>query len=156
MALDFSRKTEVMAAPVASKGSGQAPTPPTAIIDEGSECSGNFVFKGDVRIDGSVEGKIDCLKTVTIGPSGKVEAQIQAESVYIAGEVSGDIVAKREIKLHKSACVSGDMQTAGIVIEQGARVDGRISIGKEAGASSAPRPTANPARSKKDEAPTGA
>ncbi len=156
MALDFRRKTEEKGGPVAPRESGQAPTSPTAVIDEGSECSGNFVFKGDVRIDGSVEGEIECQKTVTIGPTGKVEAQIQAECVYIAGEVSGDIVARREIKLHKSACVRGDMRTAGIVIEQGARVDGRISIGKDGGAPSAPRPTANPARSKKDEAPTGA
>ena len=156
MALDFRKKTGERVAPVATEGSGQAPTPPTAVIDEGSECCGDFVFKGDVRIDGSIEGKIDCQKTVTIGPTAKIDAQIQAESVYIAGEVSGDIVARREIKLHKSACVSGDMRTAGIVIEQGARVDGRISIGKDGGASSDPRPAANPARPEEDKASSGA
>ncbi len=104
---------------------------PATVIDEGSECSGRFVFKGDARIDGALEGEIECQRTVTVGVSGKVHARIAAECVLIHGEVEGDIVARREIKLWKSARVVGDMRTAGIVIEQGARVEGRIDIGSE-------------------------
>ena len=102
---------------------------PTARIDEGAECSGKFRFANDVHIDGSVEGELDCQGTVVIGPSGRVDAQVKAENVVIYGEASGDIVAQNQITLHKDACVKGDMRTAGIVIEQGAQVEGRIAIG---------------------------
>ncbi len=118
---------------VPSRGPSGTPSreTPTARIDEGAECSGKFRFPNDVHIDGSVEGELDCHGTLVIGPSGRVDAQIRAENVIIYGEASGNIVAYNQITLQKDARVKGDMRTAGIVIEQGAQVQGRIDIGEE-------------------------
>ena len=80
----------------------------------------------------SRSNETDCAKTVHVGTSGQVSASIRSDSVVIHGKVEGDIVAKREITLHKSACVRGDMRTVGIVIEPGAKVEGRIVIGSDA------------------------
>ncbi len=104
---------------------------PGALIDKGAECSGKFRFASDVRIDGSLEGELDCKGTLVIGASGRVDAQIRAENVIIHGEANGDIVAQSQITLQKDARVKGDMRTAGIVIEPGAQVEGRIAIGAE-------------------------
>jgi cytoskeletal protein CcmA (bactofilin family) len=71
---------------------------------------------------------------VTIGPAGKVTATIRAESVIIDGEVHGDIEARTEITLRKSARVYGDLRTEGIVIERGAKVEGQITIGPSSSA----------------------
>jgi len=111
----------------------------TTYLDEGCELTGTLAFREGVRIDGRVEGEIDCKKTVVVGETGKVHAAIRSESVVIHGQVEGDIAASRKITLHKSARVTGDMCTAGIVIEEGARVEGRILIGTET-----PAPTATP------------
>ncbi len=112
--------------------SGAAPREtPTARIGEGAACSGKLRFARDVHIDGSVEGELDCRGTLVIGSSGRVDAQIRAENLIICGEASGDIFARDQITLQKGAHVKGDMRTAGIVIEQGAHVEGRIEIGPE-------------------------
>lgn len=60
-----------------------------------------------------------------------MEASIQADSVVISGEVRGDIRAKRKITLESAARVTGDLATPGIVIEEGAKLEGRIVIGAE-------------------------
>ena len=79
----------------------------------------------DGRIDGQIEGE----NTVVIGETGRIHASVDSDSVVIYGTVEGDIIAKRKITLHKTAHVTGDMRTAGIVIEEGANVKGHIVIG---------------------------
>ena len=109
-------------------------------IDEGCELVGELRFKNTVRIGGRVEGKIQADKTVIVSDTGTIEARIEAESVVVYGAVEGEIRAKRKITLHKNAKVTGEMQTAGIVVEEGARVRGRITIGEEDTASAPPDP----------------
>ena len=106
-----------------------SPPADTTFVDASSEFSGSLRMNGDVQIDGSVEGEIECRGTLTVGDGGRVQAQVRAECVVIFGEVHGDIEASSEITLHKTARVFGDMNTEGIVIEKGAKVEGRITIG---------------------------
>ena len=123
--------------------------PAQTYIDEGCELNGKLRFRESVRIDGRVQGEIEGEQTVTVGESGCIEASIDCESVVIYGRVEGDIAARRKITLHKSACVTGDMRTAGIVIEEGAKVEGRIVIGpaKTAPADAPKSTTAEPPKS---------
>ena len=104
--------------------------PPTA-IDAGTTLSGKLRCKETLRIDGRVKGEVRCDKTVIIGECAVVEASIQAECIIICGEVKGDIVARRKITLEKTGRVSGDLATPGIVIEEGAKLEGRIVIRPE-------------------------
>jgi cytoskeletal protein CcmA (bactofilin family) len=114
----------------------------TTYFDESAQFSGTLHLRQSVCIDGAIEGEIECDQTVKIGPSGRVTARIRAQSVEIEGELHGDIEARGEITLHKTARVFGDMTTEGIVVEKGAKVEGRIIIGAVAGSApaSAPRP----------------
>ncbi len=59
-------------------------------------------------------------------------ARIEADDVTIAGLVEGDIIARRKITLERSAVVVGNLTTPGIVIEEGAKLKGRIVIGSDA------------------------
>jgi cytoskeletal protein CcmA (bactofilin family) len=110
-------------------------------FDEASEFSGTLRLQKSATIDGHIEGEIDCEQSVTVGPSGSVSARVRAESVVIHGEVHGDIEARSEITLHKTARVHGDMSTQGIVIEKGAQVEGRITIGTANAAARLPAPS---------------
>ena len=110
------------------KGKG---TPATTFIDRGCELSGNMCFNESVQIDGRIEGEIDAKKSVVVGESAHLQARISAETVVIHGSVDGDVAARRKITLHKTAEVSGDMRTAGIVIEEGAKFKGSIVIGSD-------------------------
>jgi len=82
-----------------------------------------------LRIDGSMKGEVHCDQLLTIGEKGSIFASIEGETVVIAGEVKGDITARRKITLESTARVTGDLTTPGIVIQEGARLEGRIMIG---------------------------
>jgi cytoskeletal protein CcmA (bactofilin family) len=120
------------------------PTPGMTYIDEGCEFSGKLKFKDTVRIDGRIEGEIQSQNTVVVGP-------IESDSVVVLGVVEGDILARRKITLHQTAQVTGEIRTAGIVIEEGARFRGRIAIGsddaKAVQTQAATQPTSRPAAS---------
>lgn len=113
-----------------------APAPrtvsPSTSVDAASELEGRLRCKQTLRIDGSVKGEIECEKTVLIGECAKVHARIEADDVTIAGTVEGDITARRKITLERTAVVVGNLTTPGIVIEEGAKLKGRIVIGSDA------------------------
>ena len=104
---------------------------PATAIDATTQITGKLRCKETLRIDGRVKGEVRSDKSVIVGEGAVVDAAIQADSVVIAGEVKGDIAAKRKITLERTARVAGELCTPGIVIEEGAQVEGRIVIGAE-------------------------
>ena len=113
-----------------------APAPrtvaPSTSVDASSEFEGRLRCHQTLRIDGRVKGEIECEKAVMVGEGARVFAQITADEVQIAGVVEGDIIARRKITLARTATVIGDLTTPGIVIEEGAKLKGRIVIGSDA------------------------
>ena len=102
---------------------------PSTSIDAKSELKGTLRCKETLRIDGRVKGEVTCDKTVIVGEGGRVHASIVADTVEVSGEVKGDITASCKITLDRTARVTGDLATPGIVIEEGAKLEGRIVIG---------------------------
>ena len=91
------------------------------------ELSGNE----DLVIDGDVEGSITLRgQTLTVGPNGRVRANIEARNVILHGRVDGDIHATDRVELRKSASLAGNISTARISIEDGAFFKGGIDIQK--------------------------
>ena len=105
---------------------------PSTSVDASSELEGNLRCKQTLRIDGYVKGEVECDKSVLVGEGARVFASIAADEVQIAGTVEGNIAARRKITLERTAIVKGDLTTPGIVIEEGAKLSGRIVIGSEA------------------------
>ena len=104
----------------------------TAFIDQGSEFEGKLSFKDTVRIDGRFRGEIQSENTLLVGETGEIEATIQSETVIVCGVVTGNITAGRQVVLHKGARVDGDILTPSIVIEEGAILNGQISMKTQA------------------------
>lgn len=115
-------------APVTSSGGVGALT---AFIDQGSEFSGKLSFRDTVRIDGRFEGEISSDNTLIVGETGDIHATIKSETVIVSGTVNGDIVARRQITLHRTAKVKGNLQTGSLMVEEGAQFNGQISMGAE-------------------------
>lgn len=107
------------------------PTGPTAYIGPGSEFFGKLRSKGTVRIDGQLKGEVRSEQNVIVAEGASVEASVEAESAFVSGEIRGDICARRKITLEKTARVTGNLSTPGIVIEEGAKLRGQIVIGSE-------------------------
>lgn len=91
-------------------------------------------IKGDIRsreellVEGNVEGVIESQSAMTIGPNGKVKANIRAKQVAIYGSVRGNIEATEKISIRDKGSLIGDIKTAGISIDDGAYFKGSIDI----------------------------
>ena len=124
-----------------------APSPAhTTYLGPTTALTGEIRCGETLRIDGSVKGEVHCDQLLTVGEKGSVHAAIEGDTVVIAGEVKGDITAKRKITLESTARVTGDLTTPGIVIQEGARLEGRIMIGgsppPEVAQTASPKPRA--------------
>ena len=115
----------------------QSPVP-TSYLGPSTSLAGKLRCSESLRIDGRLEGEIHCDHLVAVGETGRVHGNIEGDTVVIGGEVEGDITARRKITLEKTARVTGDLCTPGIVIQEGAQLEGRIMIGGEAGEAQKP------------------
>src|SRR5271165_2227438 len=85
----------------------------------------------DLYVDGEVEGSISLRgQSLTIGPNGRVRANLEARNVIVHGRVDGNIQASDRVELRKSASLAGDISTARVAIEDGAFFKGSIDIQK--------------------------
>ncbi len=100
----------------------------TAFIDQGSEFEGKLSFRDTVRIDGKFCGEITSENTLIVGESGEIEADIHSKTVSISGTVSGNVIAEAKVVLHKTALVNGNIEAPMLVVEEGAKVNGQVTM----------------------------
>ncbi len=83
----------------------------------------------DLYVDGQVEGTIDPKgNRLTIGPNGRVKANVTACAVVVQGKLEGNIQASDRVDLKQSAVVMGDIATHRISIDEGAYFKGSLNI----------------------------
>ena len=94
---------------------------------------GELSCSEDLYIDGQVEGTINPKgNRLTIGPNGRVKANVNASAVVVQGKLEGNIQASDRVDLKQSAVVTGDIATQRISIDEGAFFKGGVNIEKEA------------------------
>jgi len=111
---------------------------------------GELTGSEDLTIEGHVEGKIELRQNIlTIGPNGKIKAQVFAKSVIILGEVTGNVTATEKVDLRDNGSVDGDIAAPRVAIAEGAHFRGSIDMQRTGGAKadtkSASTPTASTA-----------
>jgi cytoskeletal protein CcmA (bactofilin family) len=84
---------------------------------------GNLVSRGEVQIDGEVQGDIHG-SHIVIGERAKITGGIVAEEVVVRGHVMGSIRSKK-VMLQSSSHVEGDVFHQTLGIEQGAFFEGK-------------------------------
>jgi len=116
----------------------ETPKPPATAHPEMTHIGKSLVIKGelscseDLYIDGQVEGTIDPRgNRLTIGPNGRVKANVNACVVVVEGKLEGSIQASDRVDLKQSAVVMGDIAAQRISIEEGACIKGSVEIQKE-------------------------
>jgi len=99
------------------------------VLDVDASMQGTLAFKDPVnlRINGKFEGKLDTKGSLTIGEQAVVNADINGETVTIAGRVNGDIRAEK-VKLVAPAYVVGDIKTSVLGIQEGAILEGYCNM----------------------------
>ena len=83
----------------------------------------------DLTIEGHVEGTIQLREHVlTIGPNGKIKAQVFAKSVIVLGEVIGNVTASEKVDIRDNGSVDGDIAAPRVAIAEGAHFRGSIDM----------------------------
>ncbi|MDJ0788266.1 MAG: polymer-forming cytoskeletal protein [Myxococcota bacterium] len=108
----------------------------TAFIDQGSTFEGKLSFKDTVRIDGHFSGEISSENTLIVGESGEIEATIRSKTVVVSGTVVGDVEATERLVVHKTGSLDGNVQTARLVVEDGAQLNGNLRMSPSSSPSS--------------------
>jgi len=85
--------------------------------------TGNLISKGEVQVDGTVQGDIHG-SHIIVGPNANITGGIVAEEIVIRGHVSGSVRGKR-VMLQASSQVDGDIYHNALSIEQGAMFEGK-------------------------------
>lgn len=110
----------------------------TANIGESLRFEGTLSGLEDVVVDGDVKGTIrlpEC--SLTVGSSGRIDADIEARNLTVLGHITGNIVCLECMRLCSTGSIDGDVKAPRILIEDGAVVRGRIDVAKTQPASEA-------------------
>ncbi|MDD5656139.1 MAG: polymer-forming cytoskeletal protein [Elusimicrobia bacterium] len=98
------------------------------LIGEEAYVHGTLTAKGSLRVEGVVEGDITDAVSVEVGKKGRIQGNVAAESVSIAGELRGDVVASRHVEILAGATLTGSVRTANLRVEDGAAFEGSCSM----------------------------
>jgi cytoskeletal protein CcmA (bactofilin family) len=102
----------------------------------------------DLTVEGHVEGRIELKDHVlTIGPHGKIKAEIFAKSVVVLGEVAGNILASEKVDIRDNGSVDGDIIAPRVAIAEGAHFRGSVDMQRKTAtpAKGDAKPAATPA-----------
>lgn len=113
---------------MARRRGGEAPE--AKILDIDAAMQGTLSFKSSVnlRINGKFEGSLDTKGTLTISENADIKADIIGESITVAGKVTGNVTATKELTLIPPATVIGDIQTPSLGVTPGAVLEGNLRM----------------------------
>jgi cytoskeletal protein CcmA (bactofilin family) len=122
--------------PPAPPASVAPPPPPAPPVTRGATIGASMTVKGEVysreelHVDGEILGSIEMQHRLSVGPSGKIKANVKAKEVDVQGSIQGNVESAEKIIIRDKGSLVGDIKTAGIVIEDGAYFKGSIDITK--------------------------
>ncbi len=101
-----------------------------SIIGRGSNCEGEIVVGGGLKIDGKFKGKIKA-DSVFVGKEATIEATVETNVAVIGGKVLGDVTARESIELQAKAELIGNVKTKNLIVGESALLDGYCDMGQQ-------------------------
>ena len=127
--MPFWKKKQKMAGQASNVGDGSAPSEKT-IIGPGWCLKGRVYGKGQVVFQSTFEGELDIQGRMTVDTPATVKGMFRSEEIHIRGTLEGVLEGSRTVALEKSAKVDGEVTTPRLQVDSGARLNGKISMGK--------------------------
>ena len=98
-------------------------------LTAGSKIVGNIAADSDFRIDGLIEGDLNCTGKVVIGEAGRIKGTVVCANAEIMGLLEGKITCHQQLSLRASGKILGDVLTKTLIVEPGALFNGTCSMG---------------------------
>lgn len=97
-------------------------------IGSGTTVHGDISSKGDLRIDGDIEGNLTSEARVVIGSKSRVIGNINAANAIIEGKINGNVIVAEVLSLKSTALIEGDIQMKKLIVENGAVFNGKSQM----------------------------
>lgn len=102
-----------------------------ANIGKSITIKGDLSGEEDIQVEGTVEGRVDLPNNqFTVGPEGRVRAEIHAKLVVVIGQVNGNIVAAERLEVQATGVIHGDVKSPRLIVHEGAVINGSIEMSK--------------------------
>ena len=102
------------------------PTRGNLFVGNGVIANGKIFAPGEVIIDGQMSGEITADK-ISVGKTGRLTANAEANYVDVSGEVTQKTVANISLCIQSSGVVSGEVSYGDLEIMKGGEIIGTIS-----------------------------
>jgi cytoskeletal protein CcmA (bactofilin family) len=94
---------------------------------------GRLDIQGDLKIAGTVEGELKATGDVSVDAGATIQASIEGANVSVRGQVTGNVTAKRRLTLGGSGRLNGDVRVGRLTVEDGATLNGNVTMSSEKG-----------------------
>jgi len=121
------------------KGAQMARDEINAFLGSGTDYQGKLNFQGAVRIDGNFNGEVESEGTLVVGKEARVEGVLKVGQLVLSGKVNGEVYASEKAVLHKTANLQGNLVTPVLVVEEGAVLEGRVTMSSMASEGAEPQ-----------------
>jgi cytoskeletal protein CcmA (bactofilin family) len=111
---------------------------PETTLGAGVTFRGQLSFERFLRIDGSFEGELLSQGKVSVGPTGKVKANLNLREAIIEGVVEGNITVQEKLELRGEASVTGDIRAKSLCVDEGVTITGLVIVTPKADPSATP------------------
>ena len=105
-----------------------SPLAAETVVGHSVKIEGDLVSEGDIKVDGIVSGSVRTSKSLFVGPTAKIEADVEAGSVTVAGNIVGNIKALDVVVVLQTGSVVGDITCKSLAIEEGAYFVGKCAM----------------------------
>jgi cytoskeletal protein CcmA (bactofilin family) len=113
----------------------------SSIIGKGTSLEGDLNTAGNLRVEGKVSGSIQTKAKLVLGETAVMQGNIIAQTAEISGEVHGAIKVSGLLTLRPTAVIDGDITTGKLVVEVGAKFNGKCNMGNSFKETKAMQPT---------------
>lgn len=102
------------------------------VVGAGTKIKGDIKAQGILRVEGKIEGKIECVKDFILAEGGEVKAELKAQNAIIAGEYTGNMDISESLEIKETGKVIGDVDINGLIVEDGGVLDGKCNMKRKA------------------------
>jgi cytoskeletal protein CcmA (bactofilin family) len=104
----------------------------STVIGPDASFKGDLTFEKGMRLHGKLSGTVTTAGRLHVAKEATCEAEVQAGSIIIEGEVRGNLTANDRVEMKPTARYEGDLTTSKLVVEEGAQFRGHVTVGPDA------------------------
>ena len=97
-------------------------------LTAGSKIVGNITADSDFRIDGLIEGDLNCTGKVVIGEAGRIKGTVTCQNAEIMCMLDGKITNSQTLALRSTGKIKGEVQTQTLIVEPNAQFNGSCQM----------------------------